>query len=106
MFQQVHVLWRRSPLLRCSDGSVSVTHVDESASLVLQDDILLPLYPVAIVELLLCLQEDKSVHTQVTHPYGCCCDNVGNVHLLGVGHHRRVDGSRRGICSHKEARYL
>ena len=42
---------------------MSVTLVTESASLVLQDDILLPLYPVAIVELLLCLHVDKSVHT-------------------------------------------
>ena len=54
VFQQVHALWRRlSPLLHCSDGSVSVTLVARSASLVLQDDILLPLCPVAIVKLLL-----------------------------------------------------
>ena len=54
MFQQVHALWRRlSPLIHCSDGSVSVTFVAESASPVLQDDILLPLCPEAIVELLL-----------------------------------------------------
>ena len=64
MFQQVHELWRRlSPLLHCSDGSVSVTLVAESASLVLQDDILSPLCPVAIIELLLCLHVDKSVQT-------------------------------------------
>ena len=87
-------------------GSVSVTLVAESASLVLQDDILLPLCPVAIVELLHCLHVDKSVHTLVTQTLGCCCDNAGHVHLLGVRHHRRVDGSRRGVCSHKEARYL
>ena len=63
MFWQVHELWRRlSPLLHCSDGSVSVTLVAESASLVQQDDILLPLCPVAIVELILCLHVDKSVH--------------------------------------------
>ena len=43
---------------------------------------------------------------QVAHRLGCCCDNVGHVHLLGVQHHRRVDGSRRGVCSRKEARYL
>ena len=43
---------------------------------------------------------------QVTHPLGCCCDNVGHVHLLGVRYHRRVDGSRRGVCSQEEARYL
>ena len=37
--------------------------VAESASLVHQDDILLPLCPVAIVEVLHCLRVDKSVHT-------------------------------------------
>ena len=63
MFQRVHALWRRlSKLLHCSDGSVSATSVVEFASLVLQDDILLPLCPVATEELLLCLHVDKSVH--------------------------------------------
>ena len=64
MFLRVRALWRRlSQLLHCSDGSVSVALVAESASLVLQDDILLPPCPVAIVELLLCLHVDKNVHT-------------------------------------------
>ena len=48
----------------------------------------------------------NSVIFSGAHPFGCCCDNVGHVHLLGVQHHRRVDGSRRGVCSQKEARYL
>ena len=52
----------------CGDGflrysvalvAVSVTLVAESASLVLQDEILLPLFTVAIVELLLCIHVDK-----------------------------------------------
>ena len=30
---------------------------------------------------------------QVTHQFGCCPNNIWHVHLLGVGHHRRVDGS-------------
>ena len=47
----------------------------------------------------------KAFIPQVTHQLGCCCDNVRHVHLLGVLHHRRVDGSRGGICSHKDARY-
>ena len=57
-------------------------------------------------ELLLCLRVDKAFIPQVTHPLGCCCDNVGHVHLLGVRHHRRVDGSRRGVCSHEGTRNL
>ena len=60
-----------------------------------QDDILLPHCPAATEDLLLCLHVDKSVHTQVTHPFGCCRNNTGHVHLLRAGHHRRVDGSRR-----------
>ena len=108
MFQRVHALWRLpSQLLHCSDGSVSVILVVEFASLVLQDDILLPPCPVATEELFLCLHVDKKrSYPQVTHPFGCCRDNIGHVHLLGVGHHRRVDGSRRGVCSDEEARDL
>ena len=54
MFQRVHALWKLlSKLLRCSDGSVSVTIVVEFANLVLQDDILLPLCPEATEELFL-----------------------------------------------------
>ena len=52
-----------SQLLHCSDGSVSVVLVVEFASLVIQDDFLLPLCPVATEELRLCLHVDKSVHT-------------------------------------------
>ena len=64
MFYLVHALWRRlSQLLRCSDGSVSVTLVVQLACLVLQDDILLLLCPVATEELLFCLNLNQSVHT-------------------------------------------
>ena len=67
MFWQVHSTWRRlSPLLHCSDGSASVTLVAESASLVLQEDILLPLCPV--VELILSFHVDKSLHTPGNAP--------------------------------------
>ena len=45
------------------EGSVPVTLVVEFASVVLQDDILLPLCPAATEELLLCLRVDTSVHT-------------------------------------------
>ena len=77
MFQQVHALWRRlSPRLHCSDDYVSVTLVVDFANLILQDDILLPRCPVATEELL-CLRVDKIVHTQVTHPLGCCRNHVG-----------------------------
>ena len=55
-----------------------------------EDDILLPPCPVATEELLLCLHVDKSVRPQVTHPFGRCRHNIGQIHLLGVGHHRRV----------------
>ena len=48
--------------LHGSDGSGSVTLVAEFANLVSQDDILLPLCPVATEELLLCLRVNKSVH--------------------------------------------
>ena len=72
-----YVFRRLSPRLHCSDGCVSVTLVVEFANFVLQDDILLPLCPVATEELLLCLLADKSVHTQVTHPLGCCRNNIG-----------------------------
>ena len=43
---------------------------------------------------------------QVTHPFGCCRNNMEHAHLLGVGHRRRVDGSRRGVCSDEEAHDL
>ena len=39
---------------------------------------------------------------QVTYPLGCSGNHVGHVHLLGIWHHRRVDGSRRGVCSNEE----
>ena len=53
-----------SQLLHCSDGCSSVTLVVEFASLVFQDDILLPLCPVETEKFILCLHVDKSVHTQ------------------------------------------
>ena len=31
------------------------------------------------------------------HPLGCRRNNIGHVHLLGVWHHRRDDGSRRSV---------
>ena len=103
MFQQVHVLWRRlSPLLRCSDGCVGDTchRICQSCpsgrhffffATFSSSSCRTP-------SLSLCRQ---AFTPQVTYPLGCCCDNAGHVHLLGLLHHRRVDGSRRCFCSHK-----
>ena len=93
-------------MLHCSDGSVSVTLVAESASRVLQDDIILPLCPVAIVELLLCLHVDKSVHTPGHAPTWLLLRQRGACPSSWSPEHRRVEGSRRGVCFHEEARSL
>ena len=33
---------------------------------------------------------------------GCSSNRVRHVHTLGIWHHGRRDGSRRGVCFHKE----
>ena len=44
-----------------------------------------------------------AVNTSVTHPLGCC-RSTGHVHLLGVGHHPRVDGFRRCLLPSRNTR--
>ena len=65
---------------------MSVILVVEFASLVLQDDILLPPCPVATEELFLCLHVDKKAFIpQVTQPFGCCRHNRGMSMFLESG---------------------
>ena len=89
MCEQDCGLWKRpSPRRRCSDGSVSVTLVAEFASLVLQDDILLPRCPAATDKLLLFLHVDKSVHTPSHARIWLLPQQQRACPFLGVGHHR------------------
>ena len=48
----------------------------------------------------------KAFIQQVTHPLGCSGKPRGHVHPLGIWHHRRVYGSRRGVCSNEATRNL
>ena len=89
MCEQDRSLWRWR---QCSDGFVSVTLVVEFASLVSRDGILLPLRPAATEGLFHCPRADKIVQTS-SHAV------TWLVHFLGMWHHGRVHGSRRGVGS-------